>query len=100
MTHYHAVMLDETRCEFGVGIEANTRDEAYNKLREEYPESLCVQLEDDNDTRERIEAMENHIARGGDWDDDGRPIYGPGYEEEYFDDDDDNYDEEDDQVIA
>lgn len=53
MTMFHAVMLDETRCEFGVDVEADSRGEAYEKLREDYPESQCVQLESPEDTAER-----------------------------------------------
>ena len=50
MTKFHAVMLDETRCEFGVDVEAATRADAYEKLRENYPESRCVQFESSADT--------------------------------------------------
>lgn len=57
MTKYHAVMLDETRCEFGVTIEAESKEEAYQILREDYPESRCVQLESPEDTRERERQM-------------------------------------------
>lgn len=57
MTRYHAVMLDETRCEFGVSIEASNRSQAYEKLREDYPESRCIQLESPEDTREREQRM-------------------------------------------
>ena len=50
---YHAVLLDETQCEFGVSFEASCRNVAYNYLVESYPECRCVQLEDDEDTRKR-----------------------------------------------
>jgi hypothetical protein len=50
---YHAVMLDETGCEFGVDIEADSRDEAYDRLAEDYPESQCVQLESPQDAADR-----------------------------------------------
>jgi len=50
---YHAVMLDETGCEFGAGVEAASRDEAYDELRDMYPESRIVQLESPEDTAER-----------------------------------------------
>ena len=53
MIRFHAVMLDETRCEFGVSVEAKTRADAYEQLEENYPESKCVQLESPEDTRER-----------------------------------------------
>jgi len=57
MTEFHAVMLDETGCEFGVGVTADTREDAYDQLREDYPESTCVQLESPADTAERERAM-------------------------------------------
>ena len=75
MTKYHAVMLDETRCEFGVDLEASDRSEAYAQLRDDYPESTCVQLESAADSEKRESAMYEHIEAGGDWDDDGRPIF-------------------------
>jgi hypothetical protein len=61
MTKYHAVMLDETRCEFGVTIEAENKEEARKILREDYPESRCVQLESPEDTRERERLMWQRI---------------------------------------
>ena len=72
---YHAVMVDETGCEFGADVEASGRAEAYDKLAENYPESRCVQLESPADTARRESAMHRHIAAGGDWDDEGRPIF-------------------------
>lgn len=62
MTAYHAVMTDETGCEFGVTIDAMDKPSALRILEENYPESRCVQLEDDNDTREREEAMYKRLA--------------------------------------
>ncbi len=55
MTKYHAVMLDETGCEFGAEVEADSRDEAYDILGDDYPESRVVQLEspEESDARER-----------------------------------------------
>ncbi len=50
MTHYHAVMMDETGQEFGVDIEASSRENAYHTLQIDYPESQCVQLESPQDT--------------------------------------------------
>lgn len=86
---YHAVMIDETGCEFGADVEAANRDEAYDRLDEDYPESRIVQLESSQDARDRENATYNHIANGGDWDDEGRPIYHYDYydideEEEYY----------------
>lgn len=75
MTTYHAVMLDEIGCEFPASVTASSRTEAYNILREDYPESRCVQLESPEDTHRREQRMYNHIAQGGDWDDEGRPIF-------------------------
>jgi len=71
MTQFHAVMLDETGCEFGVSVEANSRSEAYEILAEDYPESRCVQLESPEDTAERERRMYESIEReyyGGDYD--------------------------------
>lgn len=72
---FHAVMIDETGCEFGADVEAETKDEAYEILQEMYPESRCDQLESPEDTRRREKAIYDHIANGGDWDDEGRPIF-------------------------
>lgn len=83
---FHAVMLDETRCEFGVDLEADSREDAYEKLDEDYPESSCVQLETYAEADERERRMHEHISRGGDWDDEGRPIFH--YGEDYDDYDD------------
>ncbi len=90
---YHAVMLDETRCEFGVDVEATSRDEAYQKLADMYAESSVVQLESPFDTANREKAMYDHISAGGDWDDEGRPIF---HYSESDDDDEDGWDHEDD----
>lgn len=79
MTRFHAVMIDETGCEHGVDITASTRGEAYERLREDYPESRVDQLESPEDTAERERQMYAHIASGGDWDDDGRPIHSLDY---------------------
>ena len=75
MTKYHAVMLDETGCEFGVSFEAKSRERAWDYLDYNYPESRCVQLEDPSDRARREQAMLDHITQGGDWDDEGRPIF-------------------------
>lgn len=77
---YHAVMIDETGCEFGVDLEAPGVNYAYAQLAEDYPESRCDQLENEEETAERERAVYEHISRGGDWDDEGRPIYGPEYD--------------------
>jgi len=63
MTKFHAVMLDETRCEFGVSVSARSRSDAYKQLREDYPESQCVQLESPADTRRREKRMHQSIMK-------------------------------------
>ena len=63
MTDYHAVMLDETGCEFGVSFRSQTREEAYDYLRENYPESRCVQLEDPTDRAEREQRVYDWACR-------------------------------------
>lgn len=63
MTKFHAVMLDETRCEFGVSISAPSRAKAYAYLEDNYPESQCVQLESSADTRRREKAMYDRLNR-------------------------------------
>lgn len=95
MTRFHAVMLDETRCEFGAEVEASSKDEAYEKLAENYPESKCVQLESPADTRVREQDLHDLIRRGADFDEDGRPFFPHGDEDEYddYDDEEDSDDE-------
>ena len=83
MTSFHAVLIGEDGMEFGADYKATTKAEAWEKFRENYPESRVVQVESPEDTRDREMAMYAHISRGGDWDDDGRPIGGD------YDDDDD-----------
>ena len=61
MTQYHAVMLDETRCEFGVTISARSRAAAFDKLAEDYPESTCIQLESPADVRRREKRLYDEI---------------------------------------
>jgi hypothetical protein len=66
MTKYHAVMIDETGCEFGVSVTAKSRDMAYDKLQEDYPESKVAQLESPADTRRRERRMQREIERAYD----------------------------------
>lgn len=54
---FHAVMIDETGCEFGVTLDAVDRDAAWDYLDDRYPESRVDQLESDADTLERERAM-------------------------------------------
>lgn len=53
MTTYHAVMCDETGCEFGVSVKAKSRAAAYEALHEDYPESRVVQVETGNEVTQR-----------------------------------------------
>ena len=63
MTKFHAVMIDETGCEFGAEVTASSRAAAFAKLREDYPESRCDQLESPADTRRRERAMYERADR-------------------------------------
>ena len=58
---FHAVMIDETGCEFGVDLEANDHEEAEDYLRENYPESRCDQLEDEEQIAEREKRLYDEI---------------------------------------
>lgn len=60
---YHAVMKDETGCEFGVSVIARTRGQAYEKLEDDYPESCCVQLESPADTKKRERRIWEQVER-------------------------------------
>lgn len=88
MTHFHAVMLDECGSEFGAGINANSKDEARDMLREMYPENRgIVQLESPEDTRKRESLMYARIN----WE-----MSNPGCEGQWYpgieDDEDEYYD--------
>lgn len=62
MTHFHAVLLDETGYEFGADVEASTYYEAEDLLRERHPESRVVQLESPEDTTAREDALYARIS--------------------------------------
>lgn len=62
MTQYHAVLLDETGCEFGHTFEAGSREEAWDEINDMFPESQCVQLESPEDTANRERRMYARIA--------------------------------------
>lgn len=65
MAYYHAVFLNMGGMEFGAGIEARSKDEAYDMLQADYPESQIIQLESYEDMDER----ENRLyADALDWD--------------------------------
>jgi hypothetical protein len=57
MTNFHAVLLDECGGEFGADVTVSSRDNAYDQLAENYPESRVVQLESPADTAEREQAI-------------------------------------------
>lgn len=81
MIDFHAVMIDETGCEFGVSFKAATRGAALEYLREQYPESRCDQLEDPQQTADREAAIYRRAMADEDgWD-------------EYDDDLDDEWDD-------
>lgn len=61
-TNYHAVLTDETGCEFGADFAANSREEAMDHFRECYPESRVVQLESPQDAADRERAMYARIC--------------------------------------
>lgn len=82
MENFHAVLVDETGCEFGADTRCATKADAYDWFRENYPESRVVQIESDKEASEREHAIYAHIACGGDWDEDGRPIYH--YDDDYY----------------
>lgn len=63
MINFHAVMIDETGCEFGVDFEACDRCEAYFYLMDTYPESRVDQLEDDRQAREREQRTYDYVRR-------------------------------------
>lgn len=89
MTHFHAVLLDETGCEFGAGHDCETREEAHNYFRDAYPESRIVQLESLEDTRAREAHTYDLIRRGADFDDEGRPFFPYGDEDDFDEEDED-----------
>jgi hypothetical protein len=58
---FHAVLTDECGGEFGADVTADSRDEAYDMLDEDYPESRVVQLESPDDTNRREKAMYDRV---------------------------------------
>lgn len=96
MIKFHAVMIDETGCEFGADVEADNRQAAYDLLRENYPESRCVQLESPEDTKARESQMDYDIRHGIERDEDGRITHiEPGYNDEPDEDEEgDPFDDE------
>lgn len=45
MTKYYAFLRDETGCDFTASCEAKNRQEAFNHLHENYPESRVIDVE-------------------------------------------------------
>lgn len=45
MTEYYAVLRDETGCDFLAYVEAKSRQEAFNHLHQNYPESRVIDVE-------------------------------------------------------
>ena len=84
MTSFHAVMIDETGCEFGVSFNAADRGAAWDYLADNYPESRVDQLEDSAQTAAREAEIYARIAREIDGDD--------GYYDE--DEEEDEHDED------
>lgn len=63
MKTYHAVFIDETGCEFGATIKAISKNKAWIKAYDDYPESKCIQLESKADTRKRERLIYERIRR-------------------------------------
>lgn len=82
MIRFHAVMLDETGCEFGADVEAMNHGEASDKLADMYPESRCVQLESPEETAARQQRIYEWALRS-DGDDYDEPDF---YEDDDYDD--------------
>lgn len=82
---FWGVFVDETGCEFGAEIVARTKDEGWDLAREYYPESRCVQLESEEETRERELRLYESVARELDGDD---------YLDDFDEDEWDDYEDE------
>ena len=54
---FHAIMVDETGCEFNVVFNASSHHAAYDYLDEQYPESGVAQLETTQDAADRERAV-------------------------------------------
>lgn len=92
MINFHAVLVDETGCEFGATIRAANKAEAWDEVREQYPESRCVQLESPEDTAAREARIYKEVCReygDDDWN-----------EEDEDDEEDDDWDDYSDEERA
>jgi hypothetical protein len=75
MINFHAVLIDETGCEFGATIRAASKAKAWAEAREQYPESRCVQMESPEDTAAREARIYAAVSSE--------------YDDGYYDEDDD-----------
>lgn len=53
MIKFHAVLIDETGCEFGADVEAKDHADARDQLRERYPESRIDDVASPQDAIDR-----------------------------------------------
>ena len=70
MPKFHAVMIDETGCEFGATVEAANHSDARAKLREDYPESRIDEIRSDEEQAQRMWEFEKRRQDDRYWDDD------------------------------
>jgi len=77
MIKYHAVMIDETGCEFGASFEAESLDAAWEKAREDYPESRVDELHSVTEWARLEGERQARFARADDPDD---YFYGDDYD--------------------
>lgn len=75
MKDYHAVMIDETGCEFGVTLRARDMTAAREQLEEDYPESRIDEIRSVSAWEQAQRDREEFFLNGGDYDEDGRPFY-------------------------
>lgn len=68
MVQFHAVMIDETGCEFGHTFEAANRDAAYDELDELFPESRVDELKTLEQWDEQQRDREARLWAGDDYD--------------------------------
>jgi hypothetical protein len=88
MIRFHGVFIDETgHGEFGATIEAKSKAEAWEKAKEDYPESRCIQLESPEESAAREHETYMQVSRELDGDD-------------YWGDDDDDDDARDDDDVG
>lgn len=63
MPKYHAVMIDETGCEFGVERVAATKADAINQIEEDYPESRIDQILSEEEDEQRRRDIQSYAER-------------------------------------